>query len=135
MRNDFAIIKELGYTNHNGLCVSLDDAKNNTERLYLDEAFRLGVTAVFFRRFYKEKEDSEFPFHSEPAVCIFNKTESFFNSKEHKELHAALWSEGKVEIYIIQSSTRIDIINARKPAKRISNENLEIDDHTDSNIT
>jgi len=127
MKNDFAIINKLGYTTHNGLCVSLDDAKNNTERLYLDEALKLGVNAVFFRRFYKETETHEIPFHSEPAVCIFNITESFFNSQEHKELHAALWSQGKVEIYILQSSTRIDIINARKPAKRISNEDLEID--------
>ena len=127
MRNDFAIITELGYTVNNGLCVTVEDTKNNTERLYLADAKTLGVSAVFFRRFFKKAEKAEAPFRSEPAVCIFQKTEAFFNTEEHKQLHAALWSEGKIEIYIIQSSTRIDIINARKPAKRISHEKLEID--------
>ncbi|WP_162128721.1 hypothetical protein [Flavobacterium phycosphaerae] len=44
------------------------------------------------------------------------KDESFFNTPAHIKLHAALWSAGRNEIYIIQSSTRTDIINARKPA-------------------
>lgn len=124
MRNEFATLNRLGYTTDNGLCHNIKEAKNNVERLYIDEAQKLGVDAVYFRRFYKE--DSTKPHHSEPAVCIFQKTESFFNSKEHKELHAALWSAGRIEVYVIQTDARIDIINARKPAKRINVGELEI---------
>jgi type I restriction-modification system DNA methylase subunit len=112
---------QLGYTiNNDGfvLCEDENQAKNKVEFLYLKECKKLPLTpsAVFFRRFYKDS-NSTIPYHSEPSVCIFNTKESFFNTKEHKELHRALWSAGRNDIYIIQTPTRIDIINARRPAE------------------
>ena len=111
-------IKILGFNKKNGLvqCKNLDEAKNNAERLYISEVKKLKAQAVLFRRFYK-KGNSINPYHSEPAVSIFKEEDILFNSKEHKTLHAALWSSGKNEVYIILGKTRIDIINARKPAE------------------
>lgn len=126
MNNDF--LNNLGYTTKNGLVHNLDEAQNNVERLYIEEVKRLIVpaNAVFFRRFYRNEEDEQ-PYFSTPAVCIFHQTDSFFNSEAHKKLHAALWSSGKTEIYVIQGESRIDIINARKPAKRIDNNDVSLD--------
>lgn len=111
-------IKELGYTENNGLvfCSDISKAKNNAERLYLSDVKNLKAHAVLFRRFYKEEEISR-PYHSEPAVCIFKEEDVIFNSEGHIQLHAALWSEGKNEIYIIYGKNRIDIINARRPSE------------------
>lgn len=126
MNNDF--LNNLGYTTKNGLVHNLDEAQNNVERLYIEEVKRLIVpaNAVFFRRFYRNEEDEQ-PYFSTPAVCIFHQTDSFFNSEAHKKLHAALWSSGKTEIYVIQGESRIDIINARKPAKRIDKNDVSLD--------
>lgn len=122
MQHNF--LDKLGYTTHNGLVHHLDEAKNNVERLYIDEVQKsliVPANAVFFRRFYKSDED-ETPVFSIPSVCIFDRGDSFFNSEEHKTLHAELWSAGKIEIYIILGETRIDILNARKPAKQVEKE-------------
>ena len=110
------ITKILDFTEKNGLvfCAKVKSAQNNAELLYLYEAKKLGASAVFFRRFYRDGDSV--PFNSEPAVCIFEKEDVFFNSEEHILLHAALWSSGKSEVYIIISKLRIDILNARKPA-------------------
>lgn len=136
MENELAVIKDMGFTSGNGLCSNPGETRNYAERLYLDEAKKLGASAVFFRRFFKNTsattENPEAPVSSEPVVYIFEKPESFFNSPEHKKLHAALWSAGKAEVYIILTSTRIDIINARKPAKRVSDHELIIDGEDDS---
>lgn len=115
--------KFLDFSTENGLvlCKELDSARNNAELLYLIESQKIGCDAVFFRRFYKESTDEK-PYHSEPSVCIFQKDDSFFNSKEHIELHAKLWSAGRNEVYVIQSKTRIEIYNSRKPAKVNNNE-------------
>ena len=119
------------FNENNGLvyCQNWAKAKNNAERLYISEVLQLKAHAVLFRRFY-EKDGSPIPYHSEPAVCIFKEVDYSFNSKEHKSLHAALWSSGKNEIYIILGKTRIDIMNARKPAeakgKELSLENLRL---------
>lgn len=119
-------LKILDFTTKNGLvlCNNTIDVQNNAELLYLYEAKKLGASAVFFRRFYKE--NSPKPDHSEPSVCIFDKDESFFNSLEHIKLHAKLWSSGKNEVYIILSKTRIDIINARKPAEVVDDKKLSV---------
>jgi type I restriction-modification system DNA methylase subunit len=122
MQHNF--LDKLGYTTHNGLVHHLDEAKNNVERLYIDEVQQsliVPANAVFFRRFYKSDED-ETPVFSIPSVCIFDRGDSFFNSEKHKTLHAELWSAGKIEIYIILGETRVDIINARKPAKQVEKE-------------
>jgi len=129
MRNEFAYLKKLGFTESNGLVLRLEMAKNNQERLYFQEAQSLGADAVFFRRFYKADTDGNLkstPYQSLPAVCIFQKDDTFFNTQPHKELHAALWSAGKIEVYIIQGDTRIDIINARQPAERVKGKHLSL---------
>lgn len=126
----------LDFKEDNGLvhCSNPTGVKNHAERLYLNEAEKLGVTAVFFRRFYHNENNSKpkdniSPYHSEPVVCIFEKSDDrFFNSQEHKELHAALWSAGKNEIYVIIGQTRLDIINSRRPAVVDENKELNMED-------
>ncbi len=126
MKNDF--LNKIGFTVKNGLVHHLDEARNNVERLYIEEAKKLNVPAdaVFFRRYYKNDED-ELPYFSTPAVCIFHQSDFFFNTEPHKDLHAALWSAGKTEIYVIKGETQVNIINARKPAKRVGND-VSLDD-------
>lgn len=123
MKNPQPVLERLGFTEGDGLCYSIEDATNNYERLYMSEALKLGANAVYFRRFYKKNtptsDDSDSVAYSQPAVYIFNKKEGFFDSEEHKKLHAALWSAGQAEVYIILTDTRIDILNARQPAKRM----------------
>jgi len=123
MKNPPPVLERLGFTEGDGLCYSIEDATNNYERLYMNEALKLGAKAVYFRRFYKKNtpisDDSDSVAYSQPAVYIFNKKEGFFDSEEHKKLHASLWSAGQAEVYIILTDTRIDILNARQPAKRI----------------
>lgn len=106
------------FTKSKGLvfCNDQSNVKNNAELLYLYEARKLKIDAVFFRRFFYHETDKK-PFNSEPSVCILNRDDNFFNSQDHIDLHAKLWSAGKNEIYIIKGKTRIDIINARNPAK------------------
>lgn len=123
------MITILDFKEKNGLvlCAKPDSAQNNAELLYLHEAQKLGIEAVLFRRYFIEGENK--PYRSEPAVCIFNKANHFFNTEEHIKLHAALWSAAKNEIYVISSPSRQDIINARKPAElkndgKLSVENL-----------
>jgi len=107
----------LDYKEENGLVLCRDQsmAKNNSEVLYLYEARKLGINAVLFRRHFRDGEDT--PYKSEPAVCIFQKDDSFFNTAEHTALHAKLWSASETQVYVIKGNTRIDIINARKPAE------------------
>ena len=121
----------LDYSKDNGLviCQNHGEANNNVERLYIADVKKLKAYAVLFRRFYRNDEDSK-PYHSEPAVCIFKEEDVLFNSPDHIALHAALWSAGKNEVYIILGKTRADIINARKPAesanKKLSINNLKL---------
>lgn len=117
----------LDFTENNGLvyCATPLRALNNFETLYISEAQKLGAEAVFFRRYYRNSE--EVPYRSEPTVCIFSKEDSFFNSASHIELHAKLWSAGKNEVYLIKSPSRLDIINARKPAEAQQDRSLSID--------
>jgi len=124
MKNPPPVLERLGFTEGDGLCYSIEDATNNYERLYMSDALKLDPdAAVYFRRFYKKNtpisDDSDSVAYSQPAVYIFNKKEGFFDSEEHKKLHASLWSAGQAEVYIILTDTRIDILNARQPAKRI----------------
>lgn len=121
MQNTF--LDKLGFTTKYGLVLHIEEAQNHVERLYIEEAKRLStpVNAVYFRRFYKNEED-KIPYFSTPAVCIFHKSDNFFNTEPHKKLHAELWSAGRTEIYIILGETRVDIMNARKPAKRNGND-------------
>jgi type I restriction-modification system DNA methylase subunit len=110
--------KILDFSKENGLvlCQNPVEARNNEEKLYISEVSKLKAYAVLFRRFFRNLDDQA-PYHSEPAVCIFKEEDIEFNSEEHIQLHAKLWSAGRNEIYIITGRTRVDIINARKPAK------------------
>ncbi len=121
----------LDFSIENGLvmCGQAHTAKSNSEILYISEAQRIGAYSVFFRRFYREgKLKNELPYKSEPAVCFFLGSEVKVNSFEHEKIHAALWSEGKTDIYIILGAEdRIDIFNSRKPAaKKGGKLNLEM---------
>lgn len=124
-------LTQLGYTIQNDgfvFCNDESQAKNKVEWLYLKESEKFPVrpSAIFFRRFYKNDE-AEKPYHSEPSVCIFDVKNTFFNSELHKQLHAALWSAGRNEIYILQGTTRLDIINARKPAAKLGDNDVTLE--------
>ncbi|MFK7949023.1 MAG: class I SAM-dependent DNA methyltransferase [Saprospiraceae bacterium] len=124
-------LTQLGYTTKTDGFVFCDDksqAKNKVEWLYLKECEKFPVqpSAVFFRRFYKNDE-VEKPYHSEPSVCIFDVENTFFNSELHKQLHAALWSAGRNEIYVLRSQTRLDILNARKPAAKLGDNDVTLE--------
>lgn len=111
----------LDFSENNGLvlCNKSDNAQNSYERLYLYEACKFNAYAVFFRRFFKSNKDIN-AYKSEPTVCIFLEEQIPINSQKHLEIHAALWSEGKVDIYIIlKGNTRLDIYNVKKPAEKI----------------
>jgi hypothetical protein len=109
----------LDYTEDKGLvfCEGFEGAKNEAEKLYISDIEDLKAYAILFRRYYNGEEEQ--PYNSEPAVCIFKEEEVSFNSKRHAELHAALWSEGRCEVYIIrgENESRVDIFNARRPAE------------------
>lgn len=114
----------LDFSENNGLvlCNNLDHAQNSYERLYLFEVKKLDAHAVFFRRLFKSTEDTT-PYKSEPSVCIFLEEQIPINSKRHFEIHAALWSEGKIDIYIIlKGNTRLEIYNVKKPAEKVGEE-------------
>ena len=129
MIQEISVLNKLGYSVENGLCLNREEAENQTEWLYMIDAKKLGIDAVYFRRYFRT-DDAEKPYHSEPTVCIFKKTDDYFNSAAHKELHAKLWSAGKTEVYIILTTNRIDIINARKPAKRVNETDVTLDDES-----
>lgn len=118
----------LDFTEENGLvlCDKVSVAQNNYERLYISEVRELGTYAVFFRRFFKNQEDTE-AYKSEPVVCLFKEEDVHVNSLKHKQIHAALWSEGKIDIYIISGKARLDIYNVRKPAERVRKNEISVE--------
>lgn len=116
-------LDNLGFTTENGLVRNLSDAQNHVERLFFEgtKSFSVKPNAIFFRRFY-DSEKPNVSHYSIPSVCIFQKEDNFFNSELHKTLHAEIWSAGNLDIYIILGETRVDVVNARKPAKRDAND-------------
>ncbi|MDM8530476.1 N-6 DNA methylase, partial [Anaerolineales bacterium HSG25] len=111
-------LEKIQLTSENGLlfCNRLNEARHISERYYIQEKSRdekFKPTAILFRR----KHEQNKVINSKPVLYIYEKENSFFNSKAHKELHAKIWSAGEIELYFIVSNTRIDIINARKPAE------------------
>ncbi|WP_192347809.1 N-6 DNA methylase [Algoriphagus sp. Y33] len=118
----------LDFTEKNGLvlCSKVSAAQNSYERLYITEVIKLGAYAVFFRRFFKWEDDTK-AYKSEPVVCIFKEEHLPINSSKHKEIHAALWSEGKIDVYIITGKTRLDIYNVRKPAEKVGDNELSVE--------
>ncbi len=121
-------VKKIHYTPENGLvfCDKLHKDIPISERYHIQEkASSLGeVKAVLFRRKYNE-DGSIIGSKSKPLLYLYEKDNDFFNSPEHKKLHAKIWSAGDIDVYVIISTTRIDIINARKPAE-VKNDNLDL---------
>lgn len=119
-------LNKIYMTDKNGLvwCNQIHDDCPIGERYHIQEkALKLGATAVFFRRKYEKNEIID----SKPVVYIYEREDSFFNSEEHKKLHAEIWSAGDIDVYFIVSKTRIDICNARKPAEvKVSKETFEL---------
>jgi len=111
------VLEKIGYISQNGLvmCDHFGDADNNSEKLLLSEAKALGATAVLFRRYYDK--DFTRSVKSDPSVYIFQIKSSKIDIEEHKVLHAKIWSAGQCEIYIILSSTSVEIFNGRQPAE------------------
>lgn len=119
-------VKKIHLTLENGLVFrnQLNKSKHISERYHIQEkAVPLEATAVLFRRKYNEHGDIT---DSKPSLYIYQKENDFFNSQEHRDLHAKIWSAGDIEVYIIISATRIDIINARKPAE-VKNDGLDVE--------
>jgi hypothetical protein len=73
--------KVLDYNEGNGLvlCKSPDNAENNSEILYINDAQRLRVDSILFRRYYDGEQLTSV--RSEPAVYTFLREDDFFNSK------------------------------------------------------
>ena len=111
-------VEKIDFTSETGLvfCDRLAGDVPIGERYHIQEkATQLDeVKAVLFRRKYNE--DGRI-IDSKPSLYIYEKDNDFFNSPSHKELHAKIWSAGDIDVYILISTTRIDIINARKPAE------------------
>ncbi len=112
------VLEQIAFTTQNGLvgCDEWDKAES-VEILLLDEARKLGASAVLFRRYYRENENN--PYKSEPSVYIFE--EGKIKEIDKIALHAKLWSAGKCDVYIVISQTQIDIFNARRPAEVVKN--------------
>ena len=111
------VLQKIHFNDENGLVFCCDDPKfKHIGELYhiREKAGKLGASAVLFRRKYNENNEIT---DSKPALYIYEKEDTFFNSREHTELHAKIWSAGDIEVYFIISQTRIDIFNARKPAE------------------
>lgn len=120
-------IKKIHFTPENGLvfCDRLNESNHISEHYHIQEkAMPLGATAVLFRRKYNEDDDIT---DSKPSLYIYQKENDFFNSQEHKDLHAKIWSAGDIEVYVIISTTRIDIINARKPTEVAKNKQVDVE--------
>ncbi len=77
------------------------------ERLILDIAKKLSVSAVYFRRF-AEKHSSN------PQIFLFDNTSGYLSESELGEIHRKLWSSGIVPIYYVFDNTTINIFDARK---------------------
>ncbi len=110
-------LQKIHFNSENGLVFCGDDPnfKHIGELYHIREkAGKLGATAVLFRRKYNENNKIK---DSKPVLYIYEEKDGFFNSQEHTELHAKIWSAGDIEVYFIVSQTRIDIFNARKPAE------------------
>lgn len=122
----FEVLERIAFTTQNGLvlCDNWDNAEI-VEILLLEEARKLGASAVLFRRYYRDDKEKS-PYKSEPAVYIFEKE----NITDQKLLHAKIWSAGKAEVYIVLDKTNITIFNARRPAEvkdgKLFLDNLEL---------
>lgn len=77
------------------------------ERLILDVAKKLKVSAVYFRRFAENQS-------SKPQLFIFDNTRNSFSRDEIAQIHKKIWSSGIVPIYYVFDNTNINIFDARK---------------------
>jgi len=104
MRTLKKALKKIHFTPENGLvfCDKPDETEYIGERYHIQEkANKLEATAVLFRRKYDENNKI---IDSKPVLYIYNeKDELRINSEKHKELHAKIWSAGKIDVYFIVS--------------------------------
>lgn len=124
---ELTVLENIGYTQENGLVICKNHSKDlHTSEWYhiVDKAKRLEVDAVLFRRYFDAKNNH---INSKPSVYIFQREDSFFNTQEHKDLHAKLWSAGEIDVYVILGQTRLDIVNARRPADSESSNGLDLE--------
>ncbi|MBN2660524.1 MAG: hypothetical protein JXR54_04565, partial [Tannerellaceae bacterium] len=77
------------------------------ERLVFDFAKKNNVTAVYFRRFGKNRT-------SLPQLFIFDNTTGQFSENDIAEIHRKLWSSGIVPLYYVFDNTNINVYDARK---------------------
>ena len=77
------------------------------ERLILDFARKINVTAVYFRRFGENRSSLQ-------QLFIFDNTTGQFSEKDLAEIHRKLWSSGIVPLYYVFDNANINIYDARK---------------------
>jgi hypothetical protein len=77
------------------------------ERLILDFARKIGVTAVYFRRFGENRS-------SLPQLFIFDNTTGRLSEDAIAEIHRKLWSSGIVPLYYVFDKVNINVYDARK---------------------
>lgn len=77
------------------------------ERLILDTAKKINVTAVYFRRFAENQT-------SKPQLFLFDNTKNSISKDELAVVHRKIWSSGIVPIYYVFDNTNINIYDARK---------------------
>jgi hypothetical protein len=91
------------------------------ERLILDFARKINVTAVYFRRFGQNRS-------SLPQLFIFDNTTGQFSEKDLAEIHRKLWSSGIVPLYYVFDNVNINIYDARKQVDFDSkNQSIHVD--------
>lgn len=91
------------------------------ERLILDFARKINVTAVYFRRFEQNRS-------SLPQLFIFDNTTGQFSEKDLAEIHRKLWSSGIVPLYYVFDNVNINIYDARKQVDFDSkNQSIHVD--------
>lgn len=124
---ELAVLENIGYIPKNGLVICSNNPK--TEHIsewyhIIDKALDLEVDAVLFRRYFDAENNH---LNSKPSVYIFQREDSFFNTKAHKDLHAKIWSTGEIDTYIILGKAQLDIVNARRPAETKNQEDVVLD--------
>lgn len=77
------------------------------ERLVLEGAKNLDVTAVFFRRFGEKQA-------SIPQLFVFDNTSHKFSDEDLAKIHRRIWSSSIVPLYYVFDNTNINVYDARK---------------------
>ena len=95
-------------TEETGLAVCGSEVKLVCEKLFIEEAEKLGAAAVYFKRYFKNEESAAFK--SEPLVYIFPE------NVDQLKVHKALWTAARADIYLIVGKTEVSFFNSRRPS-------------------